>query len=75
MREALYRAFGHALAWLFGVAIGVDVLVNAVCGGMPYTTISCRVGTSMANGGWASRIRWPAWWVAHCKAAIFTTTV
>ena len=71
----LARLSGRLLAYLLGVAIGLDVLVNATLGGRPYSTISCRVGESIAAGGWASRVCWPAWWVNHCRAAIFTTIV
>ena len=68
-------AFGHVLAYLLGIAIGIDVLTNAIFAGAPYTTISCRVFESIEGGGWASHVHWPAWWVAHCKASTFNTTV
>ena len=62
---------GYALA----VLIGLDVLVNAVLGGEVYQTLSCRIGESIAAGGWASRVPWPAWWRAHCAASIYTIVV
>jgi hypothetical protein len=64
-------------AWLhlYAVLIAVDVLASALTGGGPYKTISCRFGQSMMNGGWASRVRWPDWWVAHCEAAVYTRVV
>lgn len=62
-------------AYLIGVLIGFDVLANAVLGGARYETISCRLGLSMRDGGWASRVPWPSWFRAHCAASIYTTTV
>ena len=49
--------------------------MNATLGGRPYSTISCRVGESIAAGGWAAKVHWPTWWVAHCRASIFTAIV
>ena len=63
------------LAWALAVLIGVDVTVNALFGGRIYSTISCRIGESIRAGGWASRVPWPAWWVAHCLGAIHSAIV
>ena len=41
------------------VFVGFDVLVNALLGGRPYQTLSCRVGESIMDHGWAARIPWP----------------
>ena len=61
--------------YVLAVLIGLDVFVNAILGGQVYQTLSCRVGESIASGGWASRVPWPAWWVRHCSASIYTTVV
>lgn len=66
-----FKPYGYALA----VLVGLDVLVNAILGGLPYQTVSCRIGESIAAGRWASRVPWPSWFRAHCAAAIYTTTV
>jgi hypothetical protein len=62
-------------AYLIAIAIGFDVLVNALLGGRQYQTLSCRVGESIESGGWASRVPWPAWWRAHCISAVYRTVV
>lgn len=62
-------------AYLIGVLIGIDVLTNAIIGGVQYQTISCRLGISMESGGWASRIWWPAWWRTHCLSAVHEAVV
>jgi hypothetical protein len=36
-----------------GILIGLDVLANALIGGRHYQTISCRIGESIADNGWA----------------------
>lgn len=66
---------GSLLAYVLGVLIGIDVTANAILGGRPYSTISCRIGESLAAGGWAARVHWPAWFVAHCAASIFPAIV
>ena len=69
------RWIGRVMTYVFGVLIGLDVLTNALFGGRPYSTISCRVGESIRRGGWASHVPWPAWWVQHCLDSIFTDVV
>ncbi len=61
--------------YAFAVLIGIDVLANALIGGEVYQTISCRIGESIAAGGWAARVPWPAWFVAHCQSSVFSTVV
>lgn len=63
------------VGYAHNVLIGLDVLTNAVLGGQPYQTLSCRIGVSIASGGWASWVPWPAWFRAHCAAAVFQTLV
>lgn len=60
---------------ILAVLIALDVLVNACLGGRSYQTLSCRLGESIRSGGWASRVPWPAWFRAHCDAAVYTTVV
>lgn len=55
--------------WILSVLLGLDCLVNTILGGRFPDTISARLGRSIELGGWASRVPWPAWWVAHCKRA------
>jgi hypothetical protein len=61
--------------YFLGILIGLDVLGNSLLGGRTYQTISCRIGESIEAGGWAARIPWPAWWIAHCKSAVYQTIV
>jgi hypothetical protein len=60
---------------VYAVLIGLDVLANALIGGGAYQTISCRIGLSIRDNGWASRVRWPAWWTAHCLASVYEAIV
>lgn len=60
---------------LYAVLIALDILLSALTGGAPYKTISCRFGQSMIAGGWAARVRWPAWWETHCRAAVYMRVV
>lgn len=60
---------------LLAVLIGLDVFVNALLGGRAYQTISSRLGENIAAGGWAARVPWPAWWLRHCRGAVYTTEV
>jgi len=61
--------------WLFAVLIGLDVLLNALIGGKPYMTVSCRIGLSIQSGGWASHVPWPGWLRQHFASAVFTAIV
>ena len=61
--------------YILATLIGLDVLANALIGGRPYQTISCRIGESLQKGGWATYVPWPKWWVAHCLASIYETVV
>lgn len=60
---------------LFAIAIGIDVLANSLIGGEPYQTISCRIGLSIAAGGWASHVPWPDWLRQHFASAVYTAIV
>jgi hypothetical protein len=61
--------------YIFALLIGLDVLANSIIGGEPYQTISCRIGLSIQNGGWAARIQWPAPLLNHFKVSVFKTIV
>lgn len=61
--------------YLKAVLIGIDVLGNALLGGRPYQTVSCRIGESITAGGWAAFVPWPAWWRAHCLGAVYEAIV
>ena len=61
--------------YILAVLIGIDVLANALLGGRQYQTISCRVGESIRDGGWASKVPWPQFVKAHCASAIFESVV
>lgn len=63
------------LRYLVNVLIGLDVTANAVIGGARYETVSCRIGVSIRTKGWASRVRWPAWFEKHCLESVFETIV
>lgn len=60
---------------LFAILIGLDVLANSLIGGEPYQTISCRIGQSIENGGWAASIPWPEWLRQHFVSSVFETMV
>ena len=60
---------------VFAILIGIDVLGNALLGGRPYQTISCRIGESIVDEGWASKVPWPRWWIDHCVSSVFETVV
>lgn len=60
----------HMPAYPRAVLIGLDVLCNALSGGRPYQTLSCRVGESIMDNGWASRIPWSRAWITHCLASV-----
>lgn len=61
--------------YLKAVAIALDILANAFTGGQPYQTISCRIGESIRDGKWASKVPWPGFLRAHFLASVFDTTV
>ena len=42
---------GTLKSYAKAVFVGFDVLVNAVLGGRPYQTLSCRVGESIMDNG------------------------
>ena len=56
---------GTLRSYAKGVFVGFDVLVNAILGGRPYQTLSCRVGESIMDNGWAARVPWPRAWIDH----------
>lgn len=61
--------------YVLAVLIGIDVCVNAVLGGQPYQTISCRIGESINSNGLAAHIPLPAWFSKHCKNSVFEAIV
>ena len=56
---------GTLRSYAKAVFVGFDVLVNALLGGRPYQTLSCRVGESIMSNGWAARVPWPRGWIDH----------
>ena len=58
-----------------GILIGLDVTANALLAGRHYQTVSCRVGESITENGWAARVPWPRWWIDHCIGAVYETVV
>lgn len=61
--------------YALGVLIGLDVLANAIIGGDHYSTISCRIGLSIREGGWAAKVSWPKALRQHFIDAVFQQTV
>ena len=57
------------------VLLGIDVLINAILGGNAYQTLSCRIGISIINEGWASKVKWPSALYNHFVSAVYNTTV
>ena len=55
--------------------MGFDVLVNAILGGRPYQTLSCRVGESIMDNGWAARMPWPRGWIDHFLRSVHEAIV
>ena len=49
---------GTLKSYAKAVFVGFDVLINAIFGGRPYQTLSCRVGESIMDNGWAARVPW-----------------
>ena len=61
----------YSVRHLLAIAIGFDVLANAILGGREYQTLSCRIGESILRDvGWAARIPWPLWFRAHCISSV-----
>ena len=75
MSLMLKRILGWVAGYILGVLIGLDVLLNAILAGQPYNTISCRVGLSIQNGGWASHIPWIFFFIDKWSSEIYTTVV
>ena len=63
------------LGYVKGILIGLDVTLNAVLAGRHYQTVSCRIGESISDNGWAARVPWPKWWITHCLHAVYETIV
>lgn len=61
--------------YLLAVLIGADILINALLGGDSYTTLSCRIGESIRDNGWAARVPWPNWLKQHFLDSVFETVV
>jgi hypothetical protein len=58
-----------------GILIGLDVLCNAVIGGRPYQTLSCRIGVSIMENGWAARLPLSRSFIRHCLASVHEAIV
>ena len=65
----------HMPAYPRAILIGLDVLVNAVLAGRPYQTLSCRVGESIMDNGWAAHVPWSRAWINHCLASVHEAIV
>lgn len=65
----------HMPAYPRAILIGLDVLVNAVLAGRPYQTLSCRVGESIMENGWAAHVPWSRAWINHCLASVHEAIV
>jgi hypothetical protein len=61
--------------YLVTVLLGIDILVNSLLGGQAYQTLSCRIGLSIRDGGWASRIPWPDPLEEHFRSAVYDAVV
>ena len=65
----------HMPAYPRAILIGLDVLSNAVLAGRPYQTLSCRVGESIMDNGWAAHVPWSRAWINHCLASVHEAIV
>jgi hypothetical protein len=65
----------HMPAYPRAILIGLDVLCNAVLAGRPYQTLSCRVGESIMDNGWAAHVPWSRAWINHCLASVHEAIV
>jgi len=65
----------HMPAYPRAILIGLDVLSNAVLAGRPYQTLSCRVGESIMDNGWAAHVPWTRAWINHCLASVHEAIV
>lgn len=63
------------LGYIGNIGIGVDITLNAIFGGKPYQTISCRIGESIIAGGWAAKVNWPPLLKSHFLSSVFETEV
>ena len=65
----------HMPAYPRAILIGLDVLTNAILAGRPYQTLSCRVGESIMENGWAAHVPWSRKWINHCLASVHEAIV
>jgi hypothetical protein len=65
----------HMPAYPRAILIGLDVLSNAILAGRPYQTLSCRVGESIMDNGWAAHVPWSRKWINHCLASVHEAIV
>ena len=68
-RPGTFKSYAKA------VFVGFDVLVNALLGGRPYQTLSCRVGESIMDNGWAARVPWPRPCIDHFLRSVHEAIV
>ena len=62
----------HLKPSLMGIDVFVASIWSLIFGGIPYWSISCRIGVAMGTkGSWAEHWTWPAPWRAHCLNAVF----
>ena len=62
-------------SYVHAVFVGLGVILNAICGGRPYQTLSCRIGESIRDDGWAAHVPWPQAWKDHFQRAIHRAIV
>jgi hypothetical protein len=65
----------HMPGYPRAIPIGLDVLSNAILAGRPYQTLSCRVGESIMDDGWAAHVPWSRAWINHCLASVHEAIV
>lgn len=65
----------HMPAYPRAILIGLDVLSNAVLGGRPYQTLSCRIGESIIENRWAARLPLSRSFIRHCLASVHEAIV
>jgi hypothetical protein len=66
---------GRLLIYLVNIGLAIDVLANALLGGAPFQTVSCRIGLNIQAGGFWSRVPMPGWLRQHFLDAVFTAVV
>lgn len=53
--------------YLKAVGVGVDITLNAIFGGKAHETLCYRIKCNKQNGGIASKLPWPNFFLAHLE--------